>query len=279
MQTIVRSAGDPLAVSEAAGYLVAGELVAIPTETVYGLGADGLNPEAVAKIFKAKGRPQDNPLILHIAEAKDMEKYCHSIPDAAYALAEKFWPGPLTMVLPAKDCVPKCTTAGLPTVAIRCPDCAVTRNIIRAAGVPVAAPSANTSGRPSPTTAEHVLEDLYGKVPYIIDGGQSDVGLESTIVLPDAVENAVTVLRPGGITPKDLAGVCDRVVLDKALTEQLKEGERPLAPGMKYRHYAPKAPVVGVRGENDAVCKFFEEKLSSGCGVLCFDEVRRGEAG
>ena len=151
--------------------------MAIPTETVYGLGADGLNPEAVAKIFAAKGRPQDNPLILHIADVEELDKLCHSIPDAAYKLAEAFWPGPLTMVLPAKDIVPKCTTAGLPTVAIRCPDCAITRQIIRRAGVPVAAPSANISGKPSTTTADHVYHDHNGKIPLIVDGGPCRVGV------------------------------------------------------------------------------------------------------
>ena len=177
MNTLYLSAKDAATPSVAAELIKGGELVAIPTETVYGLGADGLNPEAVAKIFRAKGRPQDNPLILHIAEAADMEKFCHHIPDTAYRLAEAFWPGPLTMVLPAKDIVPKCTTAGLPTVAVRCPDNAVTREIIRLAGVPIAAPSANISGKPSTTTAQHVYDDHNGKIPLIVDGGPCRVGV------------------------------------------------------------------------------------------------------
>ena len=270
MQTIIRSASDPLAVSEAADYLTNGELVAIPTETVYGLGADGLNPDAVAKIFQAKGRPQDNPLILHIAEAKDMEKYCHSIPDAAYALAEKFWPGPLTMVLPAKTLVPKCTTAGLPTVAIRCPDCAVTRDIIRAAGVPVAAPSANLSGKPSTTTAQHVFHDHEGKIPLIVDGGPCRVGVESTII--DLSDERPRLLRPGGITPHQLVSVVGDLILDKAVTESVEKDAVVKAPGMKYRHYAPECDVIVVVGSKEAAAKYIAEHYKPGNRVLCFEE-------
>ena len=202
MGTRIISADDASVVAAAASFLTAGDLVAIPTETVYGLGANGLDPDAVAKIFQAKGRPQDNPLILHIADPEQMELFCRDIPESAYRLAEKFWPGPLTMVLPAKDIVPKCTTAGLPTVAVRCPDCAVTRQIIRKSGVPVAAPSANISGKPSTTTAQHVYDDHKGKIPLIVDGGPCQVGVESTIV--DLTERRPRLLRPGGITPGQL---------------------------------------------------------------------------
>ena len=187
MRTLMLSANELNTAQIAADILQAGGLVAIPTETVYGLGANGLDPQAVAKIFEVKGRPQDNPLILHISKAEDMEQFCHSIPQAAYALAEAFWPGPLTMVLPAKDIVPASTRAGLPSVAVRCPDCDITRAIIRSAGVPVAAPSANVSGKPSTTTAQHVYDDHAGKIPLIVDGGPCRVGVESTIVdLTDA---------------------------------------------------------------------------------------------
>ena len=200
MKTILLSSDDPNTPAVAAELIRRGELVAIPTETVYGLGANGLDEEAVAKIFLAKGRPQDNPLILHVAEGRDMEKFCHSIPESAYRLAEAFWPGPLTMVLPARDCVPRRTTGGLSTVAVRCPDNAVTRQIIRLAGVPVAAPSANLSGKPSTTTAAHVLHDHDGKIAAVVDGGSCRVGVESTIV--DLTEDRPRLLRPGGITPE-----------------------------------------------------------------------------
>ncbi len=182
MQTLYLSAEDAKTPAIAAEIIKKGDLVAIPTETVYGLGANGLDEAAVAKIFEAKGRPQDNPLILHVSETKEIENFCHSIPESAYKLAEKFWPGPLTMVLPARDTVPKCTTAGLPTVAVRCPDNAITRQIIRLAGVPLAAPSANISGKPSTTTAEHVLHDHNGRIQAIVDDGACRVGVESTIV-------------------------------------------------------------------------------------------------
>ena len=254
----------------AAELIKSGELVAIPTETVYGLGADGLNPEAVAKIFVAKGRPQDNPLILHIAEAADMEKFCHSIPDAAYRLAEEFWPGPLTMVLPAKDIVPKCTTAGLPTVAVRCPDNVVTREIIRLAGVPVAAPSANISGKPSTTTAQHVLHDHDGNIAAIVDGGPCQVGVESTIV--DLTEARPRLLRPGGITPEQLIAVLGDLVVDKAVTAQIDKDAVVKAPGMKYKHYAPQADVVIVAGSREQAAAYIHRHITPQDRVLCFEE-------
>ena len=199
MNTLLLKADAADTAAVAANIIKNGGLVAIPTETVYGLGANGLDPEAVAKIFIAKGRPQDNPLILHVADSSQIENLWHSIPEAAYRLAEKFWPGPRTMVLPARDTVPKCTTAGLPTVAVRCPDNEVTREIIRLSGCPIAAPSANISGKPSTTTAEHVIHDHNGKIEAVVDGGPCRVGLESTIV--DLSEERPRLLRPGGITP------------------------------------------------------------------------------
>ena len=202
MKTRYLSAEDAQTAAVAADIIKNGGLVAIPTETVYGLGANGLSEAAVAKIFEAKGRPQDNPLILHICGPEQVELFCRDIPRSAYLLAERFWPGPLTMVLPARDCVPRRTTGGLDTVAVRCPDNDATREIIRLAGVPVAAPSANISGKPSTTTAQHVLHDHDGKIDAVVDGGPCRVGLESTIV--DLTGDRPRLLRPGGVTPEEL---------------------------------------------------------------------------
>jgi len=270
MKTQYLSAGDPATPQVAADILLQGGLVAIPTETVYGLGANGLNEAAVTKIFEAKGRPQDNPLILHVAEAADMEKFCHSIPAAAYALANAFWPGPLTLVLPAKDIVPLSTRANLPSVAVRCPDCDVTREIIRLAGVPVAAPSANISGKPSTTTAQHVLHDHDGRIDAIVDGGACRVGVESTIV--DLTEDTPRLLRPGGITPEQLIEVLGDLVVDKAVTGQIDKDEIVKAPGMKYRHYAPSEPVVIVSGSREKAAAYIHAHFAPGDRVLCFEE-------
>ena len=270
MQTRVISQNDPGCAALAAQLLRDGQLVAIPTETVYGLGANGLDEAAVAKIFEAKGRPQDNPLILHIADPAQMEDICQSIPATAYKLAERFWPGPLTMVLQAKDLVPKRTTGGLSTVAVRCPDSAITREIIRLAGVPVAAPSANLSGKPSTTTARHVLDDHDGKLPLIVDGGGCRVGVESTIV--DLTDDVPRLLRPGGITPEQLTEVLGQLVVDKAVTAQLDKNEVVKAPGMKYRHYAPQCPLVIVSGSSEAAARYIKAHYEEGQRVLCFEE-------
>ena len=270
MKTRLLSASDPATPEIAAGIIRRGGLVAIPTETVYGLGANGLDEAAVASIFAAKGRPQDNPLILHVAEPKEMEKFCHSIPECAYALADKFWPGPLTMVLPARDVVPKRTTAGLSTVAVRCPDNDATRAIIRLSGVPIAAPSANLSGKPSTTTAEHVLHDHDGKIDAIVDGGPCRVGVESTIV--DLTEERPRLLRPGGITPEQLLEVLGDLVIDKAVTAQIDKDAVVKAPGMKYRHYAPAEPVVIVAGSRERAAVYIHRHFTPGDRVLCFTE-------
>ena len=270
MKTLQLNAQAPETAAVAAEIIKTGGLVAIPTETVYGLGANGLNPDAVAKIFIAKGRPQDNPLILHVAQASDMEKFCHSIPATAYALAERFWPGPLTLVLPARDCVPKCTTAGLPTVAVRCPDNAVTQQIIALSGVPIAAPSANLSGKPSTTTAEHVLHDHYGKIDAVVDGGPCRVGVESTIV--DLTEERPRLLRPGGITPEQLIEVLGDLVVDKAVTAQIDKDAVVKAPGMKYKHYAPEAEVLIVSGSREKAAAYIHRHFVPGDRVLCFEE-------
>ena len=270
MRTLMLSANELNTAQIAADILQAGGLVAIPTETVYGLGANGLDPQAVAKIFEVKGRPQDNPLILHISKAEDMEQFCHSIPQAAYALAEAFWPGPLTMVLPAKDIVPASTRAGLPSVAVRCPDCDITRAIIRSAGVPVAAPSANISGKPSTTTAQHVYDDHAGKIPLIVDGGPCRVGVESTIV--DLTDARPRLLRPGGITPEQLKAVLGDLLIDKAVTASIDHDAVVKAPGMKYRHYAPAEPVVIVAGSREKAAAYIHKHFVPGDRVLCFEE-------
>ena len=270
MKTLLLSAKEKNTPAVAAEIIKAGDLVAIPTETVYGLGADGLNEAAVAKIFEAKGRPQDNPLILHICGAEQIELFCHHIPQKAYDLAEKFWPGPLTIVLPARDSVPKRTTGGLSTVAVRCPDNDVTREIIRLSGVPIAAPSANISGKPSTTTAQHVLHDHDGKIAAVVDGGPCRVGVESTIV--DLTEERPRLLRPGGITPEQLMEVLGDLVVDKAVTAQIDKDEVVKAPGMKYRHYAPSEPVVIVSGSREKAAEYIRTHFEAGDRVLCFEE-------
>ncbi len=264
-------------VEAAAGILRSGGLLGIPTETVYGLGANGLDPAAVAGIFAAKGRPQDNPLILHIPSADWLERYCEEIPPAARALAVRFWPGPLTVILKRKPCVPDAVTAGLDTVGMRCPAHPVTRAIIAAAGVPVAAPSGNTSGRPSPTCAADMLEDMDGKIDGIVDGGPCSVGVESTIV--DLTLDPPRLLRPGGVTLEQLQSVLGQVAVDPAVQRQMGKDERPRAPGMKYRHYAPKAPVTVVNGAPEAAARYILAHLKPGDGVICFDEYAPRFAG
>ena len=261
---------DKESIAQAADILRRGGLLAIPTETVYGLGANGLDETAVLHIFEAKGRPQDNPLILHIPDASWLTRYCEDVPDAAYKLAERFWPGPLTMILKKKPCVPLRTTGGLETVGMRCPDHPVTRAIIERAGVPVAAPSANTSGRPSCTTAEHVREDMWGKIDGIVDGGPCQVGVESTII--DLTVTPPQLLRPGGLPLESLRDALGEVTVDKAVTQKMADGEKPRAPGMKYRHYAPKAPVTVVTGGAKASARYLLTHAAGNAGIICFDE-------
>ena len=257
-------------ISAAAKILREGGLVGIPTETVYGLGANGLDGKAVKRIFEAKGRPQDNPLILHVTGPQWLPRYCADIPPIAYVLARKFWPGPLTMILKRKPIVPDETTAGLDTVGMRCPNHPVTLAIIREAGVPIAAPSANTSGRPSCTTAQDVLEDMNGKIEGVVDGGPCTVGVESTIL--DLTCEPPRLLRPGGLPLEDLERLIGHIDVDKAVTTPLKEGEQPKAPGMKSRHYAPKAPVTVFTGAPDASAREIQRRVGPTSGVICFDE-------
>mgnify|MGYP002535776428 CR=1 FL=1 len=260
-------------ISAAADILRQGGLVGIPTETVYGLGANALDAEAVNKIFEAKGRPQDNPLIIHIPGPQWLPRYCEDVPPLAYTLARKFWPGPLTMILKRKPIVPDATTAGLDTVGVRCPDHQVTLSIIREAGVPVAAPSANTSGRPSCTTAADVMEDMEGKIDAVVDGGPCQVGVESTIL--DLTCDPPRLLRPGGLPLEELERLIGKIEVDKAVTGMLEEGEKPRAPGMKYRHYAPKAPVTVVTGGAKASARYLLTHAGEKSGIICFDEFTR----
>ena len=257
-------------ISAVAKILREGGLVGIPTETVYGLGANGLDGEAVRRIFEAKGRPNDNPLILHVTGQQWLPRYCQDVPPLAYVLARKFWPGPLTMILKRKPIIPDETTAGLDTVAMRCPNHPVTLAIIREAGVPIAAPSANTSGRPSCTTAQDVMEDMDGKIQGVVDGGPCTVGVESTIL--DLTCDPPRLLRPGGLPLEELERLIGHIDVDKAVMSPLKEGERPKAPGMKYRHYAPKAPVTVVTGTPQKSAQEILNRVTPTSGVICFDE-------
>ncbi len=253
MQTIIRKVDenciDEKIMKEAGALLKSGALVAFPTETVYGLGANALDADAAAKIYAAKGRPSDNPLIIHIADMESLALITEEIPEAAVKLADKFWPGPLTMVMKKSEVVPYGTTGGLDTVAVRMPSHPIALEMIRHGGGYIAAPSANTSGRPSPTLANHVADDMNGIVPMILDGGAVGIGIESTIVdLTDAVP---TILRPGFITKEMLEEVVGEVQIDKGLEADSKTP--PKAPGMKYRHYAPKAELIIVEGSSEAV--------------------------
>ncbi|WP_343207863.1 L-threonylcarbamoyladenylate synthase [Anaerolentibacter hominis] len=283
MDTIVqkidldRYTGEEL--QDAVKLLREGELVAFPTETVYGLGADALRPEAAAKIYRAKGRPSDNPLIVHIASMESLPVLAREIPEKALKLADTFWPGPLTMIFPKQERVPLGTTGGLDTVAVRMPGHPLAKDLIQRSGLFIAAPSANISGRPSPTMAEHVYEDFKGKIPLILDGGPVGIGLESTVV--DMTGDIPVILRPGYITREMLQEVVGRVETDRAILEENAQRDfAPRAPGMKYKHYAPKGSMTIVEGEPDEVVKtinrLVEEKLSEGfrVGVIATTETK-----
>lgn len=278
METKVLSP-DPAAFALASDLLRRGGLVAFPTETVYGLGADALNRDAVLSIFAAKGRPADNPLIVHIHDRSQLNDLCE-IPPLAEPLMDAFWPGPLTLLFVRKPVVPPEVTAGLPTVAIRMPSHPVAAAMLRACDLPVAAPSANTSGRPSPTAAAHVLEDMNGKIPLILDGGSCDVGLESTVL--DLCHGRPTILRPGGVTKEMLESVLGQeVLLAGSILRPLGENEVALSPGMRYKHYAPKGTVTLVEGPEERTVPLLRrlclEQLREGkkACVLCFSEIGR----
>lgn len=265
---------DPIrdngALRQAGALLRAGEVVGMPTETVYGLAANALNGAAVAKIFLAKGRPQDNPLIVHIADKEQLSTLARMVPESARKLADAFWPGPLTIILPKAACIPDEVSAGLDTVGIRLPSHPVARALIREAGVPLAAPSANLSGRPSTTTSGHVMEDLGGKIPAIVEGGPCAVGVESTVV--SLAGNVPRLLRPGGVSLEQLESVLGSVEVDRALREKIGDEVRVSAPGMKYRHYAPKAPVTVVCGDPERTAVYITRHAGLDAGVICFSE-------
>lgn len=264
METIIKkithTEEDKKIYEQAGQILRAGGLVAFPTETVYGLGADALDAKASAKIYAAKGRPSDNPLIVHIADVNALYDLAKEVPDKALVLAEKFWPGPLTMILKKKDKVPDSITGGLGTVAIRMPSHPVAAELIRSSGVYIAAPSANTSGKPSPTRAEHVINDLSGRIDMIIQDDTVDIGVESTII--DLSEEVPTILRPGYITQAMFEEAIGKTIIDPAIMGSLKEGVIPKAPGMKYKHYAPKAEMIIFQGEPENIkLAMAEEKI------------------
>ena len=259
-------------IEAAASIIKNGGIVVIPTETVYGIGGDATNPLSSKKIYAAKGRPSDNPLIIHIADPSDAERYAYTN-SLYYNLARAFMPGPLTVILPKKDTVPLETTGGLETVAVRCPSHPIAHEIIKSAGVPIAAPSANISGRPSATCAKYVVDDFDGRVDMIVDGGDSDIGLESTIVLIKDDGKSLVLLRPGAITYDALCCVCESVEVSPTLEGTLKADEHPISPGMKYKHYAPRAPLVLLDGEDADVIDFLKKQLTvSRCAILCYDE-------
>ncbi len=254
----------------AAKLLQQGDLVALPTETVYGIAADARNGEAVHKIFIAKGRPQDNPLIVHICGMEMLHGIVSEVPERARKLAEAFWPGPLTMVMPRGPEVSEVTCAGLDTVGVRMPSHPVVQAVIRESGVAFAAPSANLSGKPSPTNAQDTLVDMDGRLPLILDGGESMVGVESTVV--SVTGEHPVLLRPGYITKEQMEAVLgEEVQVSPAILEKLKEGEVARSPGMKYKHYAPKAQVTILRGSFDAFCRYVAEHAEEGVWALCFD--------
>ncbi|TCU79070.1 L-threonylcarbamoyladenylate synthase [Tissierella praeacuta] len=264
-------------ISEAVNIIKNSGTVAFPTETVYGLGANGLDEIAIKKIFMAKGRPQDNPLILHVHSMKQVEELVEEVPDIGKICMEKFWPGPLTILLPKSNKVPDIITAGLNTVAIRMPEHKIALELIRKSNVPIAAPSANTSGRPSPTSAMHVIEDLMGKVDLIIDGGTTGIGLESTVL--DLSGNLPMILRPGGVTKEELQKVIPNVNIDLAI---IKENENivPKSPGQKYRHYAPKSDMMVFSGDIENIVeniikntkKYIDNDKK--VGIICTDETK-----
>ncbi len=260
---------DSQAVKTACEILKQGGLVAIPTETVYGLAANAFDEDAVANIFKAKGRPQDNPLIVHVSDYEMLRQVAKELPEKAMELGEKFWPGPLTMVLPRGEKVPASVSAGLNTVAVRMPSNEVAREIIAKSGLPLAAPSANLSGSPSPTTAEHVLFDLDGKIDAVVVSQRADVGVESTVVT--LCTNPPRLLRPGGVTVEQLREILPDIVVDKAVLAEPEKGKPVASPGMKYKHYSPKAKVVMLDGDIDKFADYVNQKAGDGVFALVYE--------
>ena len=271
--TLRLSANREEEIKTAGRLLREGGLVAIPTETVYGLAANALNGGAVAAIFAAKGRPMDNPLIVHISHLEQWAPLVSEIPPRAMELAKHFWPGPLTIILPKSTLIPDEVSAGQATVAVRFPSHPVARAVIDAAGVPLAAPSANLSGSPSPTEAQHVLADLDGRIDAVLDGGACDVGVESTVIT--LAQEVPRLLRPGGITPEQLSQVLGHVEVDPAVLNPLAAGEKVLSPGMKYKHYSPRANVVLVKGNLSAYIDYVNSHANEGVFALCYNGEKR----
>lgn len=275
METICAKVTDIMSIEskevieKAAEIIKCGGLVVFPTETVYGLGGDATDFAAAEKIYAAKGRPADNPLIIHISDPCDAELYTYTN-DLYYKLAQAFMPGPLTVILKAKDVIPKTVTAGLDTVAVRCPSHPVAREFIKTAKTAIAAPSANLSGSPSPTCFKYVAEDMSGRVDMIIDGGECEIGLESTIVKIES-DNSLTLLRPGAVTVDDLSEICDNIKIADAVLSSLKEGETVLSPGMKYKHYAPKSQFYLLAGDFEARLNYIHQNTKNSV-LLCYEE-------
>ncbi len=257
-------------IDQAAALLRAGHPVGMPTETVYGLAANAFDPEAVKRIFAAKGRPADNPLIVHIADMEDWAPLVKEIPPLAQALAERFWPGPLTIILPKNDRIPSETSGGLDTVGVRLPAHPLAQDLIRAAGFPLAAPSANRSGSPSPTCASHVIQDLDGRIPAVLDGGLCICGIESTVVSLDD-DRTVRVLRPGFVTPEQLGEIAPKVIVDDGVLAELAPDRPAASPGMKYKHYAPNTAVILVKGSAASVLSYIASQYNEGDAALVFD--------
>lgn len=260
---------DKDGIKTAAKMINNGELVIMPTETVYGLAANALDTKAVEDIFKAKGRPQDNPLIVHVADQSWLDKYTLEVPQMAKKLMDKFWPGALTIILKKSPLIPDVVSAGLDTAAFRCPSNPVAHEFIKECGVPIAAPSANTSGKPSPTLLKYCMEDMDGKVSAVIDGGACGVGVESTVIT--LVGDCPKILRPGGVTAEQLREVLGKVEVDKAVTHKVDNGEKVASPGMKYKHYAPKANVKIINAELSKMIDYVEKNKEDGVAVLCFE--------
>lgn len=260
---------DKDGIKRAAELLREGKLVVIPTETVYGLAANALDEKAVANIFTAKGRPQDNPLIVHVASKDWLPRYAAEIPESAKKLMDAFWPGPLTIILKKLPVIPSIVSAGLDTAGFRCPSHPIAHAIIEEAGIPLAAPSANLSGKPSPTLASHVLQDLDGRVSAVVDGGSCGVGVESTVIT--LADGHPRILRPGGVTPEQIKDVLGEVFIDRAVTHKVSMGEIVASPGMKYKHYAPKAHVSIINAPLDKMAEFVNERAKDGVAVLCFE--------
>ncbi|WP_070110225.1 L-threonylcarbamoyladenylate synthase [Clostridium acetireducens] len=269
---------DKKYIKEAADIIKKGGLVAFPTETVYGLGANALDSEAVKKIFQAKGRPQDNPLIVHVSDFDEIDPLVKEIPDIAHKLMNKFWPGPMTIIMKKSDIIPDVTSAGLDSIGIRMPSNKIAKEFIKECKLPIAAPSANISGRPSPTDVERCIEDLNGKIEYIIGGEKCDIGVESTVI--DCTNYPACVLRPGGITLEMLKEIDSNIYIDPAIMKKPEKDFKPKAPGMKYRHYAPKAPVKIIQGDlqktiekiNEMVQNYISENKV--VGIMATDETK-----